>query len=555
MNQINQDQIKDLANLYDIKILSQAVADRGWACLSKEGNFLSQAQAPTLYNSLVEKLGTVEKELGSFETFISGFCIHNIINVDDTYVYEAQSKLDGTHNLYRCRLDTIDNPNWEDLGVPINPSGTNIPLAVGNNLLVASTMEGNNTYYIKVYNKADMRLLHTISGLNTGYDALVRLYFVDGIFYLSYHDANNNYHIDRIEDNVSATIESLRNDLVALIGNPVLVGNKIMCAYNKYIISTDDDFTTLTQVKSVGGAASSPSSLYKIGQTIVAGKDYNQGGYISTDNGDTWTSTTSIGYHVGNYGWCDGTQAYITRWETGHSNYELYKTTDFVNYESVDTADFNGAAIDVANEAIFSQTDRTVKVALFSTKTSIDTFVIDGNEVGISYAKAQDGTKIVTEFSQITSMQTIGNYLGYSNYFFLSQAPGYEGVTLPWNSNLWTWMYVGDNYEETNIPTGNATRLLPQAEVVVDSSATPTLAIKKNTNYKLSNNAITSITISSCEDSPLVTKIDFTTGATAPTLTDNASIDWADGQAPVFQSYQHYWIIISDKVGFVKEIY
>ena len=92
-------------------------------------------------------------------------------------------------------------------------------------------------------------------------------------------------------------------------------------------------------------------------------------------------------------------------------------------------------------------------------------------------------------------------------------------------------------------------------EITIDTAVVTIDKIKKNAVYRLTNSNITSITFSDCEQSELVTKIDFTTGATAPTFTDNSGIDWADGETPVFQSYQHYWIIISDKVGFVKEIY
>lgn len=91
--------------------------------------------------------------------------------------------------------------------------------------------------------------------------------------------------------------------------------------------------------------------------------------------------------------------------------------------------------------------------------------------------------------------------------------------------------------------------------VTIDTAAVTIDEVKSNTNYKLTNSNITSITLTACETSENTTKIDFTTGSTAPTFTDTSGIDWADGETPVFQSYQHYWIIISDKVGFVKEIY
>lgn len=92
-------------------------------------------------------------------------------------------------------------------------------------------------------------------------------------------------------------------------------------------------------------------------------------------------------------------------------------------------------------------------------------------------------------------------------------------------------------------------------EETIDTASVTIAEIKANTNYKLTNAEITAITLTACEQSDLVSTIEFTTGATAPTLTDNSGIDWADGTTPVFQSYQHYLIVIFNKIGFVKEIY
>lgn len=96
----------------------------------------------------------------------------------------------------------------------------------------------------------------------------------------------------------------------------------------------------------------------------------------------------------------------------------------------------------------------------------------------------------------------------------------------------------------------------PTSEEIIIDTATVTIdEIKANANYKLTNATISAITFSGVETSDLVTTIEFTTGATAPTFTDTSGIDWADGETPVFQSYQHYLIVIFNGIGFVKEIY
>lgn len=113
------------------------------------------------------------------------------------------------------------------------------------------------------------------------------------------------------------------------------------------------------------------------------------------------------------------------------------------------------------------------------------------------------------------------------------------------------YQWDGDNLVETDLE-----KYQLKAETITIDTASVTIAnIQANKNYVLSNANLTDITFTACETSKEVTTIEFTTGATAPTLTDNSGIDWADGETPVFQSYQHYLIVIFNKIGFVKEIY
>lgn len=101
---------------------------------------------------------------------------------------------------------------------------------------------------------------------------------------------------------------------------------------------------------------------------------------------------------------------------------------------------------------------------------------------------------------------------------------------------------------------GGSYQPLPESEVIDTASVTIT-EIKANTNYKLTSNALTDITFSGCETSDEVTTIEFTTGENDVTFTDNSGINWADGETPHFYSYQHYLIVIFNKIGFVKEVY
>jgi hypothetical protein len=115
-------------------------------------------------------------------------------------------------------------------------------------------------------------------------------------------------------------------------------------------------------------------------------------------------------------------------------------------------------------------------------------------------------------------------------------------------------IYVGDNYQDTlDGISGNATRLLPQTEVITDSSASVSLDVKGNKDYQLINSALTSLTIATCEDSQLGTTIRFNSGTTATTITDSASIDWVDSSAPIPSASKKCLIFIWNKIGFYKE--
>jgi hypothetical protein len=124
---------------------------------------------------------------------------------------------------------------------------------------------------------------------------------------------------------------------------------------------------------------------------------------------------------------------------------------------------------------------------------------------------------------------------GTTDYTDLSNKPQINGVTLSGNK------------------TGLELGLIP--ETITRDTASITLDILANKNYEFTSNALTDITFSSCETSKQVTTIEFTTGSSNVTFTDNSGIDWADGETPVFYAYQHYLIVIFNKVGFVKEIY
>ena len=114
-----------------------------------------------------------------------------------------------------------------------------------------------------------------------------------------------------------------------------------------------------------------------------------------------------------------------------------------------------------------------------------------------------------------------------------------------------TTIGIDSNYKLPTNAEFNAKEDLPTTETITDASVS--LALEANKNYVLTNTAITDITLSSCETSYQETTIQFTTGATAPSLTDSSGISWVDYSAPVLQANKTYIICIWNKKGFYKE--
>ena len=115
-------------------------------------------------------------------------------------------------------------------------------------------------------------------------------------------------------------------------------------------------------------------------------------------------------------------------------------------------------------------------------------------------------------------------------------------------------LYLYQDIELIQIPLIDLSNYKLKATTITIDTASITIAeIKANANYVFSNNAITDITLTACETSFEETSIEFTTGSSAPTLTDNSGITWVDGSAPTLNANKSYLIVIFNKLGLVKE--
>lgn len=544
--------------LYDIKILSQAIAEKGWVFLCKSTRQdLAKADVPTIYADILNKYNNAD----------SGFTFNSSTPTTDNGVWYCETKKkyyysNGGH-IYESANADLSSPT--DLG-EFNV-GTGIIIGKNINITLSASVYHTITVYDKnweqiktidtsYYQKCNYRILSdrivlwycagtecimstitddsnatfTISQSNLYNDSYLKnIYSVsdiyDGYIYCVTKAGDGWVGFAKILASDLSVVKNIDYGLFTEFGRPINGSDaKVLCAnltfYNGYFYLANYHKIYKSQTLE----ASSWSEVKQLETTqfftiVKSGNDY----YIS-------------------------------------SNGKIFKTSDFVTFTTI--ASFAVQSGDYIYFYNFSASSDNVILSLAESViyvygedakiVSTDKYVINGSTVTISYY-TKDGFKIcLADNTNDTNLATVYSYLGYYNYFRLDTAN--ETISLPRNSNLYSMMYVGDNYQDTlDGISGNATRLLPQAEVISDSSASVSLDVKGNKDYQLSASALTALTFSSCEDSQLGTTIKFNSGATATTIIDSASIDWVDGATPIPSASVNCLIFIWNKIGFYKE--
>ena len=546
----------------EAQIMSQAIADKGWAFTCKDTRQdLAKADVPTIYEDILTKYNNADAQASENVTNLNIWCAKLSIDVSDGYLYGTNNSND--QSLKRISLTNLQG-TWETINSTYKVFGSSAyhnGLAVGDNLIVYFGVDSsnNNEYNVFAVKKSDGTLVYKkdlgwksgwASPVDTSHDLSVYLLKTNNgnKFIISYAvqiDANTKQRfIATMDDNVNATMVDKVIDATYSLFRPIYLEdeNKIMFQYysEQKIYKTDLDFQEWTVVKeNIGGSYGEGYNLYKIGDTILACQ--SAGAYKSTDRGATWSGGQST-----LYGWCNGERFYaVTR------DRNLVTSTDLINFTTIKNTGIYAlkTVYDVDTQTTLMQYDNSVYY-LGMVKIQY-TDIING--VSVNYYK-NGNYKICLKDggTNDNALASAYSFMGYYNYYVLDIAG--EKVSLPRNSNLYSMMYVGDDYQDTlDGITGNATRLLPQAEVIGNSSATVSLDVKGNKDYQLTASALTSLTISTCEDSQLGTTILFNSGTTATILTDSASIDWSSGSKPEPSASKTCLIFIWNKKGFYKE--
>lgn len=565
------------ASLYDIKTLANSIAEKGWAFQGySTRQDLSKEFVPKVYNDIKMKYDNCDSAPSSdYTSLLNGNFLRYTLCIDDTYIYATNTDQNQQPTyLKRTLKSAFPTTNWENTNIDITRLNGYKAIEVGDNLIIFQAKRQNQTNKIYVYKKSDLSFIKSID-IKDSYDrnnAVIHLIKLNGIktFFLSYKTTNDNYVLSKMEDNVSANEIIIRNDLGGNIGLPAYdeSTSTFWFWYARYICKSTNNFQTIENVRVSSYLYDMDyfPSVYKKDNVIMytsMDRVYT-GSCYSEDGGNTWNDVkNNVGNNikVGCLPYFDGEKMYAQVWDNT-VNTLVYTSVDLKTFTAFMTTQQLGAGLvkiiyEPTKDTLFCQDEGNVIYLGIIKTVYTDTYTIGGSSISIDYYK-YGSFKICVKDSGTNdaNIDTVYNALGYENYFVIDDT--HETVALPRNSNLWSFMYVGDNYISENIPDGNSTRLLPQANLITDMISTSitfdsTNKVQLNTDYEYGELTALTLGSSSIIDSKLGTTIKFQSGTTATIITDSSNIQWVDGAKPEPSASKTCLIFIWDNTGFYKE--
>lgn len=488
-----QDAIKELAsresgggfaNLYDTKLLSQAIADKGWAFQGySTRQDLSKDYIPTVYEDIKTKYDNCDSApSSSYTSWLSGNFLHYTLCIDDTYIYATNTDMNQQPTyLKRTLKSAFPTTNWENTNIDITLLSSYKGIEVGDNLIVFQARRQNQTNKIYVYKKSDLSFIKSIDIKNNGdrNNAVIHLIKVNGIktFFLSYRTENDNYVLSKMEDNVSANEIILRNDLTGNIGLPAYDENTntFWFWYSNYICKSTDEFQTIESVIISNYMFSMDSfpSVYIKDNVIMFTSMAMLGSesFYSENGGVTWNyvkNSYGNNINVGCLPAFDGETMYAQVWDSGYDTH-IYKSTNLKTFSIFMSTETTSAGIEKivyepTKDTLFRQEGGNVDYIGIVKTVYTDTYTIGGSSINVDYYKYGSFKICVKDGgTNDANIDTVYNALGYENYFVIDDTN--ETLALPRNSNLWTMMYVGDDYEDSNLPTGNYSAVALKSEI------------------------------------------------------------------------------------------
>lgn len=528
------------ASLFDIKTMAEAIAEKGWACLSHTSRKdIAKTDIPTMYADILDKYNNADSSVALSDKLSDvQYDIKNIVYLNGAY-YTAKS---GTEQgIYK----STDGNTWTKVkeffdGLTYTSYEYKPIYTYGNKIFFVWA----NGYFVVFDTSTDTGSKSASQLIDCQNNRRPYLFMYDGkLYFTSINDGKVHYvNLDELDAELTNAVSldittmPIAYDGIYFYGTTTTSGS-----YRDIVKGTSIDSMTTSVVSGYFdpsiGTTYTPNSTEFV---ISIGKNI-----IQINNG-TATTVDCSSYFSGNISYLNQIGDDLYAFNSGNSSNTSYKSSDNgTTWEAVFEDNAGIACISGANGKLFMTGTSSSKLYIEVNVPIVytDTYFIDGSSVEIEYYKngsfkiclADGGTND-------TNLATVYSYLGYYNYYVLDTEN--ETLSLPRNSNLWTYMYVGDNYEDSNLPTGIPTRLLPQAENINITGATPTITISANKTYSF-DTAITSLTISDVETSALESVLYFTTGAGTISLSAPNTLRWGGGnEMPQLEPNTVYCIAI-----------
>lgn len=581
INQLNRNQIKDLNNnLYDIQFLSEAVTNTGWSCLSHiSRKDLAKASVPTVYADILDKYSNAPKSYSDIE---QGANINSYGNHGQCAVAQIGNQtfiLAGNRYIYYSN-SYKSGATWTRLSTVLFNN-----IFAFNNCLIATT----NTHIYKINPTTHTATRILASAFTDEENANgINAKLINGIIYIIKSSKSSS---------TNAKFKNLyyvADDTETLIASS-LTYNKYLCdiefvndywylftrnSTSLYIykgLSLDnldlDDTSVWEQkyTRTFSDWQGGGQIFYANTRFMVFCKRYQyQYDYVFTDNDFTnVTAKTASGISVtGDYTkiFFDGEYLYSIRHQDDATRWYLYKCqlspentsgawSNDTTLSSVLTTNTNLNACYISKDLqlfiIVKSSTCYIYNRGYGATLYTDSYLINGNNVDIKYCMYDNYKICLVDGTNDTNLNTVYNFLGYLNYFRLDIAN--EKVTLPRNSNMYTYMYVGDDYVDSDLPIAKFLNFQMNNKNIIIEDTSINISIKGNENYIFTSSAITDITFSNYIQMPFKTTIRFTIHDTIPNFVDNSGINWKDGTFPTLQTNKSYFISIFDNMGIVKE--
>lgn len=458
-------------NLLDIKLLSQAIADKGFAYMCHTNRRdLAKADVPTLYDFILDKYNNADTGATSLTSGFSKdnhdlICLSYInnklyfIDENNASVFYSNSYLsDGSaiqvngisnaRNMFggnNCLIVVCDSNNSNKI-LKINPTDNSVIelgthdtnyngvfKLVGNKIYFFPLNNEQNAVYTKVYEFVDDATDNTMVVRDYG-AYVVDIEYYNGYYYLISVNTNIKYILKGLSLNNLNLADSSKWELLATATN-----GEFQTRYAQLFFVNNMCIMFATR-RGLGGQT---YFCYDIDTFTLL---YSTAGQIYGGCSRTWFENNTF------YFWSQFNLDTRPDFKYCSAN-NILDYTNWANDSEISALNIDGYfstliqptlqlfGLKVGNRKIYS---RGIVKTIYT-----DTYTINGSTVAINYYKNADFKICIKDGgTNDTNLETLFNYLGYLNYWLLDIAN--ETVAIQRDKNTYAVMFVGDDFLDDN---------------------------------------------------------------------------------------------------------